>query len=616
MTTTNVTVAGTGQVSRDVFAIHSRVEAHARLDPGAVAVVSVEGEQLTYGELAAWSGEIADRLRAAGVGTEDRVAVTAPRSPVAVAAFLGVLRAGAAYVPIDPDFPVDRQRFMVEDAAVRAVLAPDGETPPFAEGLPVVPAGTGPRTAYDPGAAFDPGAGERVAGSPGAGAAAHAAYVIYTSGSTGVPKGVVVDHGSVLALVEDEERIAVRPGQSVAQYAPTAFDASTFEIWGALCRGARVDILPGGPVSVADLAAVLAKRRPDWLFLTTGLFHVVADHAPEVFSSVGCLITGGDVLSPQHVRAAARVPGVRVLAAYGPTETTVFASLHAVDPDAETDRVPIGSPLAGRSLYVLDDELRELPAGEPGELYIGGAGVARSYLGRARLTAAHFVPDPFATEPSARMYRTGDLACRTADGEFAFLGRRDRQVKIRGFRIELGEIEAVLSARDEVAGAAVVAHDDGAGGKRLAAYAVPAGEAHLTASQLRAWLRTKLPAHMVPGTFVVLPEMPRDPNGKPDRDALPYPWASRDQLGELPEYVAPASEQQALVAEVWSEVLGLDRVGLHDNFYELGGDSILSVDTIQRLRVLGIECSAGDFFRHQTVDELARVTSDRRTGAA
>ncbi|WP_439673538.1 non-ribosomal peptide synthetase [Embleya sp. MST-111070] len=596
---------------RDAAVLHELVEYQALRDPDAIAVVSIEGDTLTYGELHARACGLTNRLRAAGVGHEDRVAVTVPRSPTAIVALLGVLAAGAAYVPIDPDFPLERQRFMVRDSAVSAVVAERGAgVPDFVDdGVPVL---------YADAEAVD---GDAAANDPLAELAAgrvrpdQAAYVIYTSGSTGVPKGVVVEHAAVVALVLDEERIAVRPGQSVAQYAPMAFDASTFEIWAALCRGGRVEILRGGPVAVEDLSAELAKRRPDWLFLTTGLFHVLADHAPHALEPVGTLITGGDVLSPQHIRTAAAVSGLRVLAAYGPTETTTFASLHAADPDAEWDRVPIGTPLSGRTMYVLDEDLREVAPGEVGELYVGGVGVARGYLRRSALTAERFLPDPFRGGRASRMYRTGDLARRREDGAFEFRSRTDRQVKIRGFRIEPGEIEAVLNGRPEVAEAVVAVFGTEADGKRLVGYAVPAGDARVTASTMRAWLGERLPAHMVPGTCLVLEEMPHDPNGKPDRSALAAPWTARERLGDLPEYRAPHSEAESLMADVWAEVLGLDRVGVDDNFYELGGDSLLSVDTIERLRRLGIDCSAGAFFRHQTIAELAAATGGDRDGA-
>ncbi|MFI6579556.1 amino acid adenylation domain-containing protein [Embleya sp. NPDC050493] len=611
MTTTNTTACETHTIERESVVLHELVEDQALRDPHATAVVSIEGDTLSYGELLARARDLTTRLRAAGVGHEDRVAVTVPRSPTAIVAFLGVLAAGAAYVPIDPDFPLERQRFMVRDCRVAAVVAERGGIPDFVDdGVPVLFA--------DAEAVADP-AGEDPLADLAAGRVRpdQAAYVIYTSGSTGTPKGVVVEHAAVVSLVLDDERIAVQPGQSVAQYAPMAFDASTFEIWAALCRGGRVEILRGGPVAVEDLSAELAKRRPDWLFLTTGLFHVLADHAPHALEPVGTLITGGDVLSPQHVRTAAAVPGLRVLAAYGPTETTTFASLHAIDPDDTTcDRVPIGTPLRGRTMYVLDEDLREVAPGESGELYLGGAGVARGYLRRSALTAERFLPDPFATDRASRMYRTGDLARRRADGAFEFHGRTDRQVKIRGFRIEPGEIEAVLNARPEVAEAVVAVFGTEADGKRLVGYAVPAGDARVTASTMRTWLRERLPAHMVPGTCLVLDEMPHDPNGKPDRAALTAPWSSRDRLGELPDYRAPQSEAESLMADVWAEVLGLDRVGVDDNFYELGGDSILSVDTIERLRLLGIHCSAGAFFRHQTIAELAEATGGERNGAS
>ncbi|MYW03142.1 non-ribosomal peptide synthetase [Streptomyces sp. SID3343] len=614
MTTTNVTASEAHPTEREAAVLHELVEYQALREPNATAVVSIEGDTLTYGDLLSRARDLTTRLRAAGVGHEDRVAVTVPRSPTAIVAFLGVLGAGAAYVPIDPDFPLERQRFMVRDCRAAAVVAPRGPKPDFVDdGVPML--------FVDTDSDIDSDAGDCPDADPLAELAAgpvrpdQAAYVIYTSGSTGVPKGVVVEHAAVVALVLDDERIAVRQGQSVAQYAPLAFDASTFEIWAALCRGGRVEILRGGPVAVEDLSAELAKRRPDWLFLTTGLFHVLADHAPHALEPVGTLITGGDVLSPQHVQTAAAVPGLRVLAAYGPTETTTFASLHAATSDATWDRVPIGTPLRGRTMYVLDEDLREVARGETGELFVGGAGVARGYLHRSALTAERFLPDPFAPGRAGRMYRTGDLARCREDGAFEFCGRSDRQVKIRGYRIEPGEIEAVLNARPEVAEAVVAVFGTAVGGKRLVGYAVPAGDARVTASTMRTWLRERLPAHMVPGTCLVLDRMPHDPNGKPDRNALTPPWSSRDRLGELPEYLAPHSETETLMADVWAEVLGLDRVGVDDNFYELGGDSILSVDTIQRLRLLGIECSAGAFFRHQTIAELAAVTGVGRNGA-
>ncbi|WP_198348155.1 non-ribosomal peptide synthetase [Plantactinospora sp. KBS50] len=577
--------------------IQQLVSRQSRTRPDAPAI-EADGTTLRYGDLEARAGRLADVLRERGVGLETRVAVALPRGADMVVAFLGVLKAGGAYVPLDPNYPEERRALIIEDADVKLVLTDRAGTAGLAGHAVEVVALDELEGLAD--AELRPPPAAPVATT-------NAAYVVYTSGSTGIPKGVIVDHASVLGLINDEPRIAVEPGQTVVHLASAAFDASVYEIWGALCRGGRVVVLDA-KVSIAELGAQLRRWQPDWLFLTTGLFHLLAQHDLAALNSVGRLLTGGDVLSGKHIQAAART-SCRVFAAYGPTETTVYASLHRIappEPDApDLASVPIGTALAGMSLHVLGPDLAPLPAGEVGEIYVGGLGVARGYHRRAGLTAERFLPDPFSPVPGRRMYRTGDLGCLTPDGAVDFRGRIDRQVKVRGFRIELGEIENTLLNHPDIGAAAVVAVAGAGAEKRLAAYVVPAPQQVLTVTALRDWLGEKLPAYMVPATFAVLDALPLDPNGKPDRRQLPDPFLARAELTFLPPYEPASTETEQLLAEAWADVLELDMVGVDDDFFLLGGDSLRSVSMLERLRRFGIGLDAGQFFAHPTIRELA-----------
>lgn len=575
--------------------VHRLVEQRAAEAPDAPAVVT-ETTTLSYQELNTKANRLARMVLAAGAVPGARVGVALPRSPAAIVAFLAVLKAGGTYVPLDPDYPAERLTFMLTDSGVATVIGSAATTRHFAApGAPVLVIDD----AADP---VEPASQLDGSNLDTRVPVEACAYVIYTSGSTGTPKGVMVTHRNVVSLLNQDARLAVRPGDTIAHFAPTAFDASTFEIWAALCRGGKVAVLPGGQLSLTELGRQLRLWRPDWLFLTTGLFHLLADFDRDALTSVGRLLTGGDVLAPHHIRAASEVTSVH--AAYGPTETTVFASLYDVAAGPrDLDRVPIGAPLAGVEFLVLTELLDPVPDSGLGELFICGTGVAHGYHGRPGLTAERFLPHP--TRPGERMYRTGDLARRMPGGQFEFHGRADRQVKVRGFRIELGEVESLLSACPQVSAVAVVAVPGIDGDKRLAAYVAGTAGAELAVSELRAFALRRLPAHAVPATFVILGRLPLDANGKVDRQALPDPWGSRDNLHGLPAFVPPRTELERVIAVAWAEALELDRVGMDDEFFALGGDSLRSVSVLERLRSLGIRFTAGDFFGHPTVAELA-----------
>ncbi|SDS88701.1 non-ribosomal peptide synthetase [Microlunatus soli] len=577
--------------------IHQQFADWAARFPARAAVVDDDLTEISYAELDGRAEALAARLRATGIGPEDRVAVELPRGAAAITAFLAVLKAGGCYVPVDPSYPDARKDLLRTDAGCRVRIGPGPDEPADAISLRSLEA--------DGAAASVP---DRLRADCEADPD-NAAYLMYTSGSTGRPKGVVVSHRNIDALLSDH-RIAVGPGETVAHLAPTAFDAATFEIWAALTAGGTVAVLPAR-LSVAELGSRLRRVRPDWLFLTTGLFHLVVDQDLDALSAVGTVITGGDVLSPKLFGRAAGVPRRQLYAAYGPTETTTFASLCPTERVDPAGSVPIGSPLDNAAM-----ELAETSTGTPGddekvaEILIGGAGVARGYHNHPRLTAERFVPDPSGA-PGSRRYRSGDRGT-FQDGIFGFRGRIDRQLKIRGHRIELAEIESVLADHADVGQVAVQVFDLG-NVKRLGAFVTAAADGTVNASVLRGHLLERLPEYMLPSVFTVLDAMPLDPNGKPDRSALPYPWASRAAMAELDEYVAPASPLEELLCEAWADTLGLDQVGTADNYYLLGGDSLRSVDLLGKLRKQGVDVAAHEFFSHQTVSELAELVESRRT---
>ncbi|MEW5929751.1 MAG: amino acid adenylation domain-containing protein [Gemmatimonadota bacterium] len=565
--------------------LHGLFEAAARRVPDAVALVGTE--RLTYAELDRRASLLAGALRARGVGPEARVAVCTRRDTHMVVAILAVLKAGGAYVPVDPEHPRERVAWLLEDSGAALLLADAatrGTLPPFA-GDVLLADGAGARGGEPAGGApFDPEC---------------AAYVIYTSGSTGTPKGVVATHRAACNVVAAlAEPFGIGVGARAVQTISIGFDGSVVDLFVPLAAGAELHLADRDTARSGDeLAAFLREREIEMLVAPTAVLDALAHEPLPALRVVG---TGGERLSAGTVRRWSE--GRRLLNLYGPTETTVASTARVVAPGT-AEAPPIGRPLANTRVYVLDGEMRPLVPGIPGEVFIGGAGVARGYLGRPGLTAERFVPDPLSGEPGARLYRTGDLARLRADGELEFRGRIDAQVKLRGFRIEPGEVEAAILALGGVREAVVVARDDGPGGARLVAYLVPDGSAAWPADP-RGALRERLPEHLVPAAFVPLEAIPRTPNGKTDRRALPAPDA---RAVRERGYVAPRSALETLLAGVWAEVLGRERVGVEDDFFDLGGHSLLATQVSTRLKASRIQAPVRMLFQHPTVEEMARA---------
>ncbi|MEU1038520.1 non-ribosomal peptide synthase/polyketide synthase [Streptomyces sp. NPDC005907] len=541
--------------------------------------------RVTYRQLADWSDALAARLLAGRPAPEDRIALLMDRSAELVAAQLAVLKAGCAYLPVDTRAPEDRQRALLAEAGVTVRLT--------AEEVAAA------RTAPPARAVLPPADPDRLA------------YVMFTSGSTGRPKAVAVRHRDVASLATDS-RFTDGVCDRVLLHSPVAFDAATFEVWAPLINGGCVVVAPEGTVD----AALLRRRAVDGgltaVWLTAGVFRLLSQDAPDCFAGLRQVWTGGDVVPAAAVRRVlAACPGLTVVDGYGPTETTTFATSFALtDPERVPGTVPIGHPLDDLRIHLLDTRMRPVPPGCAGELFVSGEGVARGYLGRPGDTAARFPADPYGP-PGARMYRTGDLARRHLDGTIEFLGRADDQVKIRGFRVEPGEVEAALATHPGVSDVAVVAREDRPGTKRLVAYVVgPAGE---DVMDLRAFAGRTLPDYLVPSTFVPLPALPLSRNGKVDRAALPAP----DDGAGQGTHVEPRTDAERRTAEVFAEVLGVERPGMEDDFFQLGGDSILSIRLASRLaETFGTELSPRAVFTHPTPAALAVLLTRRRTGEA
>jgi len=585
--------------------IHTLVEAQVARTPDAIAV-SYQQQSLTYRQLNARANQLAHALHALGVAPNQCVGVYAERSLHMIVSFLAILKVGAAYLPLDLSYPQDRISFMLQDAQATVLLTQHH----LASGL------TNPAhhvICLD--TQWSSIAQHPQDNLPNRIDAHHLAYVIYTSGSTGRPKGVCISHQAIARLLCNTNYIHLTPSDVVAQASNASFDAATFEIWGALLHGAHlVGISKEIVLTPQALAACLRDLQVTTLFLTTALFNQIAQSVPQAFQSLRHLLFGGEAVDPGCVRTVLQQGApARLLHVYGPTESTTFATwkrIEQVAPEATT--LPIGSPLANTQTYLLDQHRCPVPTGVPGELYIGGDGLAQGYLRRPELTAETFVPHPWSPVPGARLYRTGDLGRMLADGSIEFLGRLDQQVKMRGLRIELGEIEGVLAQQPAVRECAVVARQDPAGNKRLVAYVVWTPGQAIAVAALRDLLHDSLPDYMVPSTFMMLESLPLTPNGKVDRRALPAP--DYTQLSWEKTYVAPRTEVEQKLAEIWQEVLGIEQVGVHDNFFELGGHSLLATQVISRIRTaLQVEIPLQSLFEAPTVAELVVAIVEKQT---
>ncbi|MGR9475066.1 non-ribosomal peptide synthase/polyketide synthase [Rhizobium leguminosarum] len=591
--------------------VHELFEAQVRRAPDAVALV-FEEQSISYGALNADANRLAHHLIELGVRPDQPVAICVERSPAMVVGLLAILKAGGAYVPLDPAYPSGRLRQLLDDAGPRRLLCDaTGRAALGAEAIADL-------SVVDLDAAT-PAWADQSADDPDPHAlgltARHLAYVIYTSGSTGTPKGVMVEHRGLVRLVAGNDFVEISPQDIFLNASSPTFDATTFEVWGALANGARVVLYPGRHLSSATLAQIIQDQGVTIAWMTARLFDVYIAEGRST-NRLQQLLVGGEEVSIASIRACQkRHPTLRISNGYGPTENTTFSLCYLVPAEFDgQQRVPLGRPIRNSVAYLLDRFAQPVPFGAVGELYIGGAGVARGYLNRPELTAERFIASPFVE--GDRLYRSGDLGRYLPDGNLEFLGRNDDQVKIRGFRIEPGEIAARLCEHAWVREAVVVARQDRAGDKRLVAYVVAkttdgsaeADGAGLAAS-LRAHLGGLLPDYMVPSAFVRLEALPLTVNGKLDRKALPVP---DDDAYARRAYEAPQGEIETLLAGIWAELLGVERVGRHDNFFELGGHSLLAVQMMERLRRLSLGVEVRTVFAKPMLADLAASLGSHR----
>ncbi|MEH2077516.1 MAG: amino acid adenylation domain-containing protein, partial [Nostoc sp.] len=594
--------------------IHQLFEEQVELTPDAVAVV-YENQHLTYRQLNSRANQLAHYLKSLGVKADVLVGICVERSLEMIVGLLGILKAGGAYVPLNPEYPQERLTFMLEDTQLSVVLTQE-------------------KLVNKLGDRFQRGFAERQANvicldsnwdiinqqtqqNPTTSVNAdNLAYVMYTSGSTGQPKGVSIVHRSVVRLVKETNYISISADDVIAQASNHAFDAATFEIWGALLNGARlVGVSKDLALSPRNFADFMRSQSISVLFLTTALFNQIAQEVPSAFNSLRYLLFGGEAVDPKWVKEVLNNGAPQqLLHVYGPTENTTFSSWYLVqDVPKGATTIPIGQPISNTQIYLLDPQLQPVGIGVPGELYVGGDGLAREYLNRTELTQEKFIPNPFkdsaalasprASAGGRRLYKTGDLARYLPDGNIEYLSRIDDQVKIRGLRIELGEIEAVLSQHSDVQVSCVIVREDTPGDKRLIAYVVTHHDCQPTMGEIRQFLKAKLPDYMIPSAFVILESLPLNLNGKVDRRALPKPDLD---TALLEKYVAPRTPIEEMLALLWTQVLKVEQVGIYDNFFELGGHSLLATQLVSRIRTsFKVELPLRSLFAAPTIAELA-----------
>jgi amino acid adenylation domain-containing protein/FkbH-like protein len=575
------------------------LEEQVRHAPDTVAVV-FGNDVLTWRELNSRANQLARHLRNFSVGPGVSVALCLERSTDMIVALAGILKAGGAYVPLDPGYPKPRLAFMLQDAKAPVLLTQR-------KLLDRLPRNAAHTICLD--SDWELIAHESRDDLPNVTGPQSLAYIIYTSGSTGQPKGVAVPHRAVIRLVLNTNYVQVSRSDCIAQASNASFDAATFEIWGALLNGATlIGIARDLALSPKDFARELRERKVSVLFLTTALFNQLAAEAPTALETVRVVMFGGELVDTKWVRAILEHPPRHLLHVYGPTENTTFSTWHEVkELSAKAHTVPIGKPIANTQCYILDAHLNPVPVGVPGELHLAGDGLALGYWNQPELTARQFIPNPFSHDGrNPLLYKTGDLARWLPDGAIEFIGRLDQQVKIRGFRIELGEIETILAQHPKVRDCAVTIRANGASERRLAAYFVPDHAGSPGVSELRHFLKERVPDYMVPSAFIRLKAMPLTPNGKVDRDALPEPDRTRPELDK--RYASPRDAVETELVRIWENVLGVHPVGIEDKFFELGGHSLLAVRVIVQIeKAFSRKLRLATIFQAQTIEQLAAI---------
>ena len=545
--------------------VHQLFEAQVARTPDAIALV-FKDQKLTYQALNAKANQLANYLQNAGVKPEALIAICLERSLDMVIGLLAILKAGGAYVPLETFYPLERLAFMLEDTKTQVLLTHSAR-------VQQLPSFSGLLVCMD--TLWSDLAHESTDNLPCYATPNNLAYVIYTSGSTGTPKGVEISHYNIARLLFNNHYVHFDNQQTFLFTAPIAFDASTFELWGGLLHGASCVIYPDRVPSFNNLAKIIEEERISVMLLTASLFNTVIDECPQILSSVAQILTGAEALSPRHIQQALQeLPDTEIINAYGPTECTVIATCNSIPKTLAKNitSIPIGRPIANTQIYLLDKYLQPVPIGVTGEIHIGGDGLARGYLNRPDLSAEKFITHPFSDDPHARIYKTGDLARYLVDGNIEFLGRIDHQVKLRGFRIELGEIESILKTYPGINSTVVIVREDQPGDKRLIAYLTHSTLEPPKVGLLRIYLIEKLPEYMVPASFIFLDALPLTSNGKLDAKALPVP--DQTDFETTNTYVSARSRTEEELVAIWEDVLNIKPIGIHDNFFNLGGHSL------------------------------------------
>ncbi len=577
--------------------VHELFEEQAQRKPDAIAVMQ-GAQQITYQELDRRADQLANFLRHHGVRPESRVGLYLERSLELITAMLAVLKAGGAYVPLDTEYPQERLIFMANDAQITISITRHD----FLQRLSAITPQVYCLDCLEEELAQYSSKREKVPLSP-----MNLIYMMYTSGSTGQPKGVSIVHRGVVRLVNQNNYADMSEDQTWLQIAPVAFDASTLEIWAPLLSGGKLVLYSAEPFSIREFLRVIRHYQVTTVWLPTGLFHQVMELESVTLEGVSQLLTGGEVMSPEHARYALRkLSGGRLVHAYGPTENTTFTSCFCIDNEWQigTTTVSIGHPIGGTQIYILDDDMRPVPPGTVGELYTGGDGLARGYWNHPDRTAECFVPHPWSQDGGERLYRTGDLAYTLEDGRIEFVGRKDAQVKVRGFRVELGEVEAVLSQHELIQHCVVLAEEDERKTKQLIAYVILKSSPMLQSGTLRRYMQNRVPDYMVPSLFVQLDKFPLNPQGKVDRQMLRT--INKRSTASSGEENMPKTATEKRIAQVWQALLELETVGIHENFFELGGHSLLFIQMHEQLEhAFEREIPLENLIAYTTISSLA-----------